>query len=150
MTDPRTGTARLLAAALMAVLSVPTFVACASSPSRVPPGAASPASSVSTSTPTQELSLSSSPSEGVDSSLQPLIDQAVADLATLLTIDRSVITVISAEAVVWPDKSLGCPQPGMLYNQVIVDGARIELGAHGKSYSYHSGGGRPPFRCDKG
>ena len=94
--------------------------------------------------------MSLSRSEGVDSSLEPLIDQAIADLATLLTIDRAVIVVISAKAVVWPDKSLGCPQPGMVYNQVTVDGALIELGAHGTTYSYHSGGGRAPFRCPKG
>lgn len=27
-----------------------------------------------------------------------------------------------AEAVTWPDGSLGCPQPGLLYTQAIVDG----------------------------
>lgn len=93
--------------------------------------------------------MSPSPSERVDSSLQPLIDQATADLATFLNVDSSIITVSSAKAVVWPDRSLGCPQPGMVYNQVTVDGALIELGASGTTYSYHSGGGRAPFRCAK-
>ena len=89
------------------------------------------------------------PPADFDLSLQPLVEQAIADLATRLNIDRANIVTNSAQAVVWPDKSLGCPQSGMVYNQVTVDGALIELRAGGTTYRYHSGGSRSPFLCAK-
>jgi len=36
----------------------------------------------------------------------------------------------------------------MVYPQVPVDGALIELSAGGKVYRYHSGGSRVPFLCE--
>jgi hypothetical protein len=89
------------------------------------------------------------PSASIDPALQPLVDQAVADLATRLKIDASKIDTISAQSMSWPDGSLGCPQPGMAYTQVMVDGSLIQLSANGTSYSYHSGGSRAPFLCQK-
>ncbi len=42
-------------------------------------------------------------------------------------IDPSQLTVTRAEPVTWPDSSLGCPQPGIQYLQVLTPGYRIEL-----------------------
>lgn len=89
------------------------------------------------------------PSPDIDPALRTLVGQAVADLSTRLKIDASSIVTVSAQAVSWPDGSLGCPQPGMAYTQVMVDGALIELSVDGTSYSYHSGGARAPFLCQK-
>lgn len=80
---------------------------------------------------------------------EPLLRVAVGDLAQRLNIDPADIDVIEASAVVWPDRSLGCPRPGMAYAQVPQDGARIRLRAGGREFDYHSGGGRAPFLCDK-
>ncbi|GIV77548.1 MAG: hypothetical protein KatS3mg050_1942 [Litorilinea sp.] len=77
----------------------------------------------------------------------PLVQQAMADLAQRLSIPTEEITLVSYEEVVWPDASMGCPQPGMAYIQVPQDGARIVLQAGGQTYVYHSGGNRPPFLC---
>jgi hypothetical protein len=96
---------------------------------------------------TKETTVALSPS--IDPALQPLVDQAVADLASRLKIDTSKIETISAQAMTWPDGSLGCPQPGMGYTQVMVDGSLIQLSANGTAYSYHSGGSRAPFLCQK-
>ena len=85
----------------------------------------------------------------IDPALQPLVDQAVADLASRLKIDASKIDTVSAQAMSWPDGSLGCPQPGMVYTQVMVDGSLIQLSVNGMAYSYHSGGSRAPFLCQK-
>lgn len=85
----------------------------------------------------------------IDNTLQPLIDQAIADLATRLAIDSSAVITVSAASTVWPDKGVGCPQPGMQYNQVLVDGTLIELSAGGITYRYHSGGGRAQFLCEQ-
>ena len=78
----------------------------------------------------------------------PLIQQAVADLARRESVPPSSIEVVSFEAVTWPDTSLGCPWPGMRYQQVPQDGARIILRVHGEQRVYHSGGQRAPFPCD--
>ena len=63
----------------------------------------------------------------------------MADLAGQLGIAAEAITVRSVEAVEWPDASLGCPKPGMMYAQVITPGYRIVLEANGQSYEYHAG-----------
>lgn len=84
----------------------------------------------------------------VDSGLGPLTAIAVADLATRLDIDEQDVSVVSAEVLVWPDGSLGCPQPGMAYPQVQVDGFRIVLAARGLEFDYHGGGSRGPFLCE--
>jgi hypothetical protein len=89
------------------------------------------------------------PIGGIDPGVQPQIDLAVADLAGRLSVDPSTITVVSAAFVVWPDKGLGCPQHGMEYLQVQVDGTLIELEAGGERYRYHSGEMRPPFLCER-
>jgi hypothetical protein len=77
------------------------------------------------------------------------VDQAVADLANRLGDDPSSITVVSAEAVIWPDAGLGCPEPGMVYTQVQVDGLLIMLSTDGNEYRYHAGGRvSVPFLCE--
>jgi hypothetical protein len=74
-------------------------------------------------------------------------ETAVADLAVRLGVDAGSISVVSAEEVTWPDRSLGCPQPDMLYAQVLTNGSRIVLEHDGTRYAYHSGAGRGPFYC---
>jgi hypothetical protein len=83
----------------------------------------------------------------VEPGLQPFVDEAVADLSSRL--GGSTVEVVLAETVVWPDSSLGCPTPGMLYEQVTTDGARILLAADGRDYHYHMGGSQySPFLCE--
>lgn len=83
----------------------------------------------------------------VDPTLTPLVEFALADLSGRLGLDPSTVTVASARSLVWPDRSLGCPQPGMVYPQTPVDGTLIELLVDGRTYPYHSGGSRGPFLC---
>lgn len=80
---------------------------------------------------------------------EPLLRVAMDDLARRLNINPADIQVLETRAVVWPDRSLGCPRPGMVYPQVQTDGALIRLQAQGREFSYHSGGSRPPFLCEK-
>ena len=79
----------------------------------------------------------------------PLVLQAKEDLAGRLGIAISEIELLSFEEVVWPDSSLGCPQPGMRYKQVPYDGALIRLSAGGQIYDYHNGGSRGVFLCEQ-
>jgi hypothetical protein len=70
--------------------------------------------------------------------VQSLVDQARDDLSQRLDIPTSEISLQSVEAVEWPDASLGCPQPGMMYAQVVTPGYRIILSAAGQNYQYHT------------
>ena len=85
----------------------------------------------------------------IDPGLQPFITMAIDDLAARLDVDPAEITPLSGVLVVWSDSALGCPQPGMQYAQVPVDGSVIELGAGGRAYRYHTGGSTTPFLCDQ-
>ncbi|MFQ3630473.1 hypothetical protein [Roseiflexus sp.] len=76
------------------------------------------------------------------------IDAARQDLAQRLRIDASAIEVVQVEAVTWPDASLGCPKPGMMYPQVLVDGILLQLRANGQIYRYHGDGQNRMFLCD--
>jgi hypothetical protein len=73
---------------------------------------------------------------------------AVDDLAQHLDIPADQIEVREVRAVTWPDASLGCPQPDMMYAQVLTDGLLIQLEAGGELYFYHSGGNQLPFLCE--
>ena len=64
-------------------------------------------------------------------------------------IEPDSIEVLTAVLVTWPDGSLGCPEPDMIYATVLTDGSVIELGVDDLVYRYHSGGDRPPFPCDR-
>lgn len=73
---------------------------------------------------------------------------AVTDLAGRLGIPEGDIEILAEENVTWRNGSLGCPKPGMMYTQALVEGSRIVLRAGGRDYSYHSGAGKPPFYCE--
>jgi hypothetical protein len=72
------------------------------------------------------------------SGAQLVVQLAIADLARKLDLAPGEIAVLSVDAVEWPDTSLGCPQPGMMYAQVITPGYRVFLQAEGQTYEYHT------------
>ena len=64
---------------------------------------------------------------------------AARDLQQLLELeDLEAIEVVSVKAVDWPDTSLGCPEEGMMYAQVITPGYLVVLGVEGEEYQYHT------------
>jgi hypothetical protein len=72
------------------------------------------------------------------SGLEGLIEKAKEDLAQRLSISISQIDLVEAKEVVWPDASIGCPQPGMMYAQVQTMGFLVQLEAAEQVYSYHT------------
>lgn len=54
----------------------------------------------------------------------------------------------SVEAHTWPDSSLGCPQPGMSYMQVVTEGYIVRLEADGKVHEVHVAGANA-VTCDR-
>ncbi len=71
------------------------------------------------------------------------------DLAQKLGLAPEAIRLVSVETVEWRDTSLGCPQPGMMYAQVITPGFRVVLEAAGKKYDYHTDRGRSVMLYEK-
>ena len=69
-----------------------------------------------------------------------LIKAARADLSKRLGIAAEQVAFASIEAQEFADTSLGCPEQGKLYAQVIVSGYRILLQMGGKQYDYRSDG----------
>ena len=99
----------------------------------------------------EEVTVPISPTIPTPSSagLQKLVGDAKEDLAARLSISPEQIDLVEFRAVVWPDGALGCPQPGVAYTQVQVEGLLIRLRAGKQIYPYHSGGGTPPFLCEQ-
>ncbi len=74
---------------------------------------------------------------------------AVNDLSQQLGVPVDEIEVCDVCTVDWPDSSLGCPEPGMMYAQMVQPGHLIRLSVDGQTYFYHSGGMQTPFMCEE-
>jgi hypothetical protein len=78
-----------------------------------------------------------------------LIQRAIADLVLRTGATDANIKVVSAMAVTWNDGSLGCPTPGEVYLQVLVEGYQIQLSYQGNTYDYHASA-KAVFLCENG
>ena len=76
-----------------------------------------------------------------------LIENTKRDLAQMLNISESEINILEAKDVVWPNSSLGCPQPGTTYTQVLTDGFLIRLEVDGNIYEYHTDADKQIIFC---
>ncbi len=61
-----------------------------------------------------------------------------ADAARRSGLSPDQVRLVRVEAVDWPDASLGCPEPGKFYAQVITPGYKITVRAGGSDYEYHT------------
>ena len=81
-----------------------------------------------------------------------IVQQVTAQLTNQLGLDPAAVAVVSAESVEWPDASLGCPQPGQVYAQMVTPGYRIVVDVEGEQYEFHTS--TPPdtqiVRCESG
>lgn len=85
------------------------------------------------------------------------IDPVAADLAALaqrllaeqLDLPVRRVEIMDVQAVVWPDTSLGCPQPDQMYAQILVNGYRIVVRAAGEDVIFHTDFDRA-LRCPAG
>jgi hypothetical protein len=64
----------------------------------------------------------------------PAVQAALSALATQLNVEAQSVTVISVEAVEWPDGCLGLAMPDQMCTQAIVPGYRVILEADGTQY----------------
>lgn len=57
-----------------------------------------------------------------------------------MNVPAAEVTVVSGVAVIWPDRGLGCPLPGVNYPQVPVDGYQVVVDAGGQRLDYRGSG----------
>lgn len=63
---------------------------------------------------------------------------AITDLSKQSGVPPDEIALVSMEAMEWSDSSLGCPQEGFMYAQVVTPGYLIVLEADGQQFEYHT------------
>lgn len=79
-----------------------------------------------------------------------LLDSILKDLAERTGAAAEHIVVIQAQSTVWNDGSMGCPQPGVLYTQALVNGYWVLLEVDGKQYDYRAGKSGTFILCENG
>jgi len=67
-----------------------------------------------------------------------IADAVLSDAASRTGMEKATLVVESAEPVTWPDGSLGCPEPGMMYTMALVPGYRIRVRAGEQVLDYHA------------
>lgn len=72
------------------------------------------------------------------------------DLSQRLGEPVADVTVVSATAETWNDGSLGCPRPGEMYTQALVDGYQVVLEIDGQEFDYRTGSGPIVRLCEGG
>jgi len=95
-----------------------------------------------TPTSTPDVTLTPEETAPAEDASAALVDAAKADLVQRLDIDLNLIVVESVTPTEFSDASLGVPQPGQMYAQVITPGYVIALTVDGKTYRYHAANGR--------
>ena len=75
------------------------------------------------------------------------VEEARRDLAARLQVQEKHIAVVSQIRKTWPDASLGCPQRGMEYAQLVTSGSELVLDVAGKLYVFTAADGSTYVYC---
>ena len=78
---------------------------------------------------------------------RPQVQAAIADFAERQGVPVDEVTAAGYADVTWPDGSLGCPQPGVMYTQALVPGHQLILQVDDTTASYHAAEGKPFAYC---
>jgi hypothetical protein len=66
------------------------------------------------------------------------VGAAMSDAASHLGVTPDTLRVDQVQSREWSDSSLGCPQPGQLYSQVITPGYLIVISSGSHQLEYHT------------
>ena len=69
-----------------------------------------------------------------------VLDPVLADAAGRSGVPLAELVVVTATSRTWPDGSLGCPAPGVLYTQALVEGYQVLVRAGTTLYDYRGAG----------
>ncbi len=62
----------------------------------------------------------------------------VADAARRFKVPENAVVLTRAERLTWSDGSLGCPEPGRFYTQMLVEGYRVVARTSAGELTYHT------------
>jgi hypothetical protein len=79
-----------------------------------------------------------------------LLNAILSELAKRMGVMPEKIVVIQAQAIVWNDGSLGCPQPGVMYTQALVKGYWVILEVDETKFDYRVTDTGYFFLCENG
>ena len=96
--------------------------------------------------PTSTPQMSRVESQLPEAILGPILNEA----AKLANVPPQQLVIVRAEAVVWNDGSLGCPEPGMEYAQALINGYWVLIKAAGQTFDFRVGGGGSFRLCPQG
>jgi len=94
-------------------------------------------------TPSETPAPTSTPQKsGVESQVpEAILNSILNEASKLAGVPARQLVIVRAEAVVWNDGSLGCPEPGMAYTQALIKGYWVLIKAGEQTYD---------FRVDRG
>lgn len=82
---------------------------------------------------------------------RPAFEKAKALVAEKSGLSQEQVELKAWESVTWPDSSLGCPEPGKVYLQVLTPGYRFVFQAGSTTYEVHTDErGRSAVMCKSG
>jgi hypothetical protein len=81
---------------------------------------------------------------------QGILDPILREASALAKVARDQLVIVRAESVVWNDGSLGCPEPGMMYTQALVNGYWVVINAAGQTFDFRVGRGASFRLCPAG
>lgn len=93
------------------------------------------------------------PTEGgssVSPELEPVVEAAVADLESRPGTGTGPVRVVLARPETFPDGAVGCPEPGKMYTQALVEGYRVVLARGDRSWLYTAAEDGVPRLCASG
>ena len=70
---------------------------------------------------------------------QGILGPIISEAAKLAKVSAEQVVIVRAESALWNDGSLGCPEPGMVYTQAVVNGYWVVIKAAGKTYDFRVG-----------
>ncbi len=73
-----------------------------------------------------------------ETELTPAEQAAVSRLSSTFNLSPDQVSILSTEAVSWPDGCLGIQRPGMMCTEAIVPGYKIVLQAGGEQYEFRT------------
>lgn len=97
---------------------------------------------------TPQVALANGETNSSPENSEKMVAAVKKDLSHRLSINTDSISVEKIETVNWSNTGLGCPEPGVMYAQVITPGFLIELKAKNKLYEYHTDRKRLIVLCD--
>lgn len=78
------------------------------------------------------------------------LEAAVMDASERSGVAQEAVEVVSVEPMTWPNTSLGCPEEGLAYAEVITEGSLITLEVGGETFTYHTAGSGEYVLCEDG